>query len=197
MTSTATERHVEDVGVPVDGFTSIAPKGTTLPTAAEMADPDFSPPAAFKGLGLRTADGAPDWAEAPSEMIELYEEVDVSAGSGKLTVTQTFAEYGDKFRGLIRGATVTDGVMDVDIDQVVECVLYTEDRFRQYDGTFVLRRRLGDNARITSVSAAKPQRGQIPGTVVTWSVKRSQRLGGKHFREAVVPIVEEEPEGEG
>lgn len=176
--------NINAVGTPITGMTAWAPKGTALPSTASMGNAAFTLPAAYTRLGLRTSDGAPEWAENPSAVIDLYEAgYKINPGTGTLEVTQTFAQYDDVFRAKVRGATVTSGVMDVDIDMVVEGVLFTEDTYRMADGTFKLLRKAAP-AKITSVKTAKNSRGQITGTTVTWSVDRSADLGNLHFREA-------------
>jgi hypothetical protein len=178
--------NINAVGTPITGMTAWAPKGTALPTVANMANAAFTLPAAYARLGLRTSDGAPEWAESPSAPIDLYEMgYKINPGTGALEVTQTFAQYDDTFRAKVRGAVVTTGVMDVDIDTIVEGVLFTEDTYRMADGTFKLLRKVAP-AKIVSVKMAKNARGAITGTTVTWTVDRSPELGNVHFREAWV-----------
>ena len=178
--------NINAVGTPITGYTAWAPKGTALPSAANMANAAYTLPGTYVRLGARTSDGAPDWAESPSAPIDLYEfGQKINPGTGTVEVTQTFAQFDDTFRAKVRGVTVSSGVADIDIDALVEGVLFTEDTFRMADGTFKLLRKCAP-AKITSVKTAKNQRGQITGTTVTWLVDRSTDLGNLHFREAWV-----------
>ena len=186
MASIDTSGHdVNKVGIPVSGMTCMAPRGSAVLSQANMADPNFTPPAAYVRLGLRKTDGAPDWAEAPAAPIELYEEgYEVSPRTGTLQVTQIFAQTDDVLRAQVRGVAVASGVQDIDIDNFVECMLYTEDLFLMPDGSYELDRKLGATAKVTSVVPAKNTRGEITGTQVTWKVSRSPELGNVHYRHA-------------
>ena len=178
--------NINAVGTPITGYTAWAPKGTALPSTANMASSSYTLPAAYVRLGLRTSDGAPEWAENPSATIDLYEQGNkINPGTGTVEVTQTFAQFDDTFRAKVRGVTVSSGVADIDIDMIVEGVLFTEDTYRMADGSFKLLRKVAP-AKITSVKTAKNSRGAITGTTVTWDVDRSADLGNLHFREAWV-----------
>ena len=179
--------NINSVGTPITGYSAWAPKGTAIPSQASMASGSFTLPAAYIRLGLRTSDGAPEWAETPSAPLDLYESgYKVNPGTGAVEVTQTYAQFDDVMRAKLRGVTVTSGVADIDIDRIVEGVLFTEDTCLMPDGTFKLLRKVAP-AKVTSVKTAKPARGAVgPATAVTWSIERSPELGNVHFREAWV-----------
>lgn len=179
-------QNINNVPVPITGYTAWAPKGTALPSTANMASATYTLPTTYVRLGARTSDGAPDWSENTASMIELYESgLKVNPGTGIVQVTQKFAQYDDVLRTAIRGVAPSSGVLDVDIDASVEGVLFTEDTYLMPDGTFKLLRRCAP-AKITSVKPDKNQRGQLGGVTVTWDVDRSTALANKHFREAWV-----------
>lgn len=178
---------VDEVRVPLGGNVRFAPKGTTLPTQANLEDPDFVIPVAFVDLGLRTSDGAPDWQESPSAPIELYEDgYEVSANTGTLQMTTTLAQVSPAILGALYGVTYSvGGAADIDIDAVVEGVVWTDTLYRMGDGSEQLERKVAP-ARCTARATAKDQRGNITGLTATFTVKRSAELGNKHFRHALI-----------
>ena len=176
--------NINAVPTPIKGMTAWALKGTAVPSQADMGDAAFSPAAAFVRLGLRTSDGAPELAESPAGLIDLYETgYKINPGTGTVEVTQTFAQFDDTFRAAVRGVAVSSGVQDIDVDQVVEGVLWNEDLYRMADGSYRIKR-ICAPAKIASIKTAKNQRGQITGTAVTWLIDRSDDLTNKHYREA-------------
>lgn len=178
---------INAVGTPITGYTAWSPKGTAIPSQATLAGAAYTLPAAYIRLGLRTSDGSPEWAESPAAALDLYESgYKVNPGTGTVEVTQTFAQFDDVMRAKLRGVTVTSGVADIDIDRIVEGVLFTEDTCLMPDGTFKLLRKIAP-AKVTSIKTAKLSRGAVgPATTVTWLVERSADLGNLHFREAWV-----------
>ena len=177
--------NLNAVGTAIRGMTAWLPNAVSVPTEAQMANPNFTLPASFIRLGLRTTDGAPEMAENPAALIELYEAgYKINPGTGTAQLTQTFAQFDNTLRTAVRGATLVSGaVIDVDVDNSPLGTVFCEDVFRMADGSFNILRKCAP-AQISSVKSGKPQRGNIPGTTVVWDIERSEALGNKHFREA-------------
>lgn len=177
--------NLNAVGTAIRGMTAWLPNAVSVPTEAQMANPNFTLPPAFIRLGLRTTDGAPELAENPASLIELYEAgFKINPGTGTAQLTQTFAQFDNTLRTAVRGATLVSGaVIDVDVDNSPTGTVFCEDVFRMADGSFNILRKCAP-AQISSVKSGKPQRGNIPGTTVVWDIERSDALGNKHFREA-------------
>lgn len=174
------------VGTAIRGMTGWLPSTVSVPSASDMADPNFVLPGSFLRLGLRTTDGAPDFSESPATLLEMYEAgYKINPGTGTAQVTQIFAQFDDTLRQAVRGSAPVNGVLDVDIDATPTGTLFLEDIYRMADGTFSILRRCAP-ALISSVKSGKPTRGAIPGTTVVWDIERSEALGNKHFREAWV-----------
>lgn len=172
------------VGTAIRGMTAWEPNGTTVPSQASMANPNFTLPSSYVRLGLRKTDGAPDFAESPAALIELYEAgYKVNPGTGTAKLTQTFAQFDDRLRAAVRGVAPSSGVIDVDVDATPTGIVFTEDVFRMPDGSYKILRKAAP-ATITSVVTGKPTRGDIPGTTVVWDIERHEAMGNKHFREA-------------
>jgi len=177
---------INDVGTAIRGMTAWEPNGTTVLSAANMANPNYTLPSTYVRLGLRTTDGAPEWAENPASLIELYEAgYKINPGTGVAQVNQTFAQFDDTLRKAIRGVTPSSGVIDVDVDATPKGILFTEDIFRMADGSYKVLRKSAP-AMISSVKTGKGVRGAIGGTAVVWDVERSTAMGNAHFREAWV-----------
>lgn len=190
MTVDTSGIDLQQVRVPISGWSAWAPKGSYIPTEAELGSPAYTLPVAYKRLGLRTPDGAPEWAEAPSTPLETFEDGhEVSAGTGAATVTQTFAQWDETAFQALRGVTLVGGAATIDVDAVVEGILFTAVLYRLADGTLQIERRVAP-ARVTGITTARDQRGAITGNTVTWSVKRSALLGQKHYR--VAPFMPED-----
>lgn len=180
---------VNEVGIPVKGLTAWAPRSAQIPTQAQMRNASFDITSlGYTVLGLRTADGAPDWAEAKAAPIEVYEEgYEVSPANGTLTVTQTLAQRSDVITAILYGVTVNQGVVDIDIDSMPEGRIFTEDWYRMPDGSYQIVRKIGPQATVNNVTDAKNSRGQISGTTFGVSVKRSDELPNRgHYRRALL-----------
>lgn len=185
MTVDVSGVNLQAVRVPISGWSAVAAKGSYIPSKAELGSSSYTLPVDYKRLGLRTTDGAPEWAEAPSAPLETFEEgYDISAATGTCTVTQTFAQWDQTHEENLRGVTFSGGSVDIDVDAVVEMVLFTAVLYRLPDGTLELERRVAPNAKVTGVTTGKDTRGAITGTTVTWSVKRDAGIGNVHYRKA-------------
>lgn len=177
------------VGYPTGGITAFASRSAALPSKAQMEDPNFSITdiPGWTVLGLRTSDGAPEWAESPATPEETYEEgYEFSPRNGTLACTQTLAEMNSAIMGLLRGVTYTNGVADIDIDTITEGQIYTEDRIRTKIGD-KLERYAAPVATVTALAAPKKARGSMANRQVTINIKRSYDLdGGAHYRHAII-----------
>lgn len=174
------------VGTAIRGMTGWLPSTVTIPSASDMADPNYVLSGSWLRLGLRTTDGAPDFSESPATLLEMYEAgYKINPGTGTAQVTQIFAQFDDTLRQAIRGEAPSSGVLDVDVDATPTGTLFLEDIFRMADASYKILRRCAP-ALISSVKSGKPNRGNIPGTTVIWDIDRSEALGNKHFREAWV-----------
>lgn len=178
---------IDEVRVPLGGKAYFAPKGTALPTQIELEDYDSVVPAAYVDLGLRTTDGAPEWKESPSAPIELFEDGnEVSANTGTVEVSMTLAQISTVILEAVTGTTYSaGGSADIDVDKIVEGVLWTDTLYRMGDGSEWMERKVAP-ARCTARVNSKDQRGNITGLTPTFSVKRSALLGNKHYRHALV-----------
>lgn len=181
---------VDEVRVPLGGKAYFAPSGTAIPSQANLEDYDFAIPVAFVDLGLRTQDGAPEWAESPSAPQETFEDgFEVSANTGTLQVTMTLAQISPAILGALYGETYSvGGSADIDIDAVVEGVLWTDTLYRMGDGSEKMERRVAP-ARCTARANGRDQRGSITGLTATFTVKRTAAMGNKHFRHALIDAV--------
>lgn len=178
-----------DVGYPTGGITAFAPRSAAIPSKAQMADPNFvitSIPG-WVVLGLRSSDGAPEWAETPATPEETYEEgYKFSPANGTLAVTQNLAELSAASLGVLRGVTYIDGVADIDIDSLTEGRIYTEDRLRTKVGD-KLERYMGPQATVTALANPRKARGSMFNRPITITVDRSDELEGRaHYRHALI-----------
>lgn len=178
------------VGVPVTGKAAIAPFGTTIPTPEQGKAPALELDQAFKTLGLRTTDGAPEYTlEADGDPIEFYEDgYQIPSGKGKATVVMKLAETSDLVRELIAGKKPdANGYIEYDAaGHATRYVLYTENVYKNG----VVERRIAPNVQITSVKEDKPERGSVRGYEVTFTLATSQAVGGKHFGEWLIQPAE-------
>lgn len=178
-----------DVGYPTGGITAFALRSAAVPSKVQMADPNFAITSipGWVVLGLRTSDGAPEWAEAPAAPEEVYEEgYEFSPQNGTLTNSQNIAELNPAVLSLLRGVTYVDGVADIDIDRLTEGRIYTEDRIRTKAGD-KLERYCGPQATVTALANPRKARGSMVNRQITISLKRSDELEDRgHYRHALI-----------
>lgn len=179
----------DDVVYPTGGITAFAKRDAVIPTKAQMADPNFAITSipGWVVLGLRTSDGAPEFAESPAAPQETYEEgFEFSPQNGTLAATQNLAEMNPEILGLLRGVTYVDGVADIDIDSLTDGRIYTEDRLRGKVGD-KLERYCGPQATVTAIANPRKARGSMANRQITISLKRSDELEGRgHYRHAII-----------
>lgn len=171
------------VAVPVTGRAALAPFGTPIPTPTEGAVKSLMLDAAFKSPGLRTSDGAPQWAwEADGDPLEFFEEgYSLPSGLSNVTVVMKFAESNDFVREIISGQKPdANGYIEFDGGgHATRYVLYTEEIFKNLD----IRRRIAPLVTVQSVAEDRGERGAILGYEVTFKVDRHALVGGRHFGE--------------
>lgn len=176
------------VGVVVTGAAALAPFGTEdIPTPSEGANPALVLGSDFKGLGLRTQDGGPQWAwEADGDPLTFYEDgYSIPTGLANVTCVMTLAQTDPWVREVISGQKPdSNGYISFDGGgHATRYVLYTEELFKN----LAIRRRVAGLVTVQSVVEAKHERGAITSYEVTFKVERSADVGGGHFGEWVIP----------
>ncbi|HML52421.1 MAG TPA: IPT/TIG domain-containing protein [Propionicimonas sp.] len=177
------------VGYPTGGITAIALRGAASPSKVQMADPNFAITSlpGWLVVGLRAADGGPQWNEEPATPEETYEEgYKFSPQNGSVSCTQTLVEQNPAVLSLLRGVTYVDGVADIDIDRIVECKVYTEDRLRTKTGD-KLERFMAPRATVTGLTSNQKSRGSMANRPITITADRADELEGRaHYRHAII-----------
>lgn len=176
------------VGVAVSGSIKIAPYGTTIPTAAEGADPDLELNVAFVPLGLVKKDGGPQLTQAPSgDPIDFWQDgYEIPSGLADVTLAYTLAEVlSDQPRELIAGAAPdANGYTTVDGGgHSTRYVLWVEEIFKNG----AIRRRVFPSTTIQTIADDKNTRGEVVGVAITHKVARHSGVAGKHYGEWVLP----------
>jgi hypothetical protein len=175
------------VGVAVTGAIAIAPFGTTLPTALELMDDEYTLPVAFKKIGLVKNGSGPQLAWGPTgDPIEFWQAgYEIPSGDADATLTVTAAEaLSPIVREIVAGAAVAAGITDVDAGgHATQYVVYTEEIFK----TGAIRRRVNANSTLRSTTEDQNNRGEVVGQQLVFAYGVSAEHGNKHFREAVIP----------
>lgn len=176
------------VGVAVSGTISIAPYGTTIPTASGGAADPLTLNAAFVPIGLVKKDGGPQLAQAASgDPIDFWQDgYEIPSGLADVTLTFTAAEaLSDQVRALISGADPdVNGYTTVDGGgHSTQYVVWVEEIFK----SGAIRRRVMPSAIVQSVVDDKNARGEVIGVALTFKVARHASVAGKHYGEWVLP----------
>lgn len=176
------------VGVVVTGAAALAPFGTAdIPTPAQGGNPALVLGKSFKGLGLRTQDGGPQWAwEADGDPLGFYEEgYSIPTGLANVTCVMTLAQTDPWVREVISGQKPdANGYISFDGGgHSTRYALFTEEVFKNLS----IRRRVAGLVTVQSVKESKHERGAISSYEVTFKVDRSVAVGGGHFGEWVIP----------
>jgi hypothetical protein len=183
----AAGNDITQVGVAVTGAIAIAPFGTTIPTALELMDDEYTLPVAFKKIGLVKNGAGPQLAWGPDgDPIEFWQDgYEIPSGDADVALTVTAAEaLGANVREIVAGAAVAAGITDVDGGgHATRYVVYTEEVFK----TGAIRRRVNANATLRSTTEDQNNRGEVVGQQLVFAYGRHADTGGKHFREAVLP----------
>jgi hypothetical protein len=178
---------ITQVGVAVTGAIAVAPFGTTLPTALELMDPEYTLAVAFEKIGLVKNGAGPQLAWGPTgDAIEFWQDgYEVPSGEADATLTVTAAEaLSPIVRKIIAGTAVVAGITDVDAGgHATQYVVYTEEIFKNG----AIRRRVNANANLRSTTEDQNNRGEVVGQQLVFGYKISALHGSKHFREAVIP----------
>ena len=171
------------VGVPVTGFIGYAPLGTSIPTPAEGADPDFVLPGAFKKLGLIKVDGGPKWSEAANgDALEFWQEgYSIPTGLADVSVAASLAETNENTRSFLTGKTAdANGYLERDGGgNAKHYVIFTEEIFKNG----LIRRRVAPDANISAVDENQSTRGEVLGYDTTLKINNSPLVGGGHYGE--------------
>lgn len=179
--------NLDAVAIPVTGAAALAPFGTAVPTPADGKNPSLVLDPAFKGLGLRTQDGAPQWAwEKDGDPIEFFEEgYSLPTGLANVTCVMKLAQTDAWIREVISGKAPDEhGFISFDGGgHATRYVLFTEEVFKNLS----IRRRVAALVTVESASEDRAERGAVLGYEVTFKVERSAAVGGGHFGEWVIP----------
>lgn len=166
------------VGVALTGMAAIAPFGTEIPTAVEGAAETLALPAAFKKVGLRTEDGAPEWTEEPDgDPIQFFEDgYTIASGKANVTVKMILAETSRLVDELRSGNEFdANGYIEVSVaTNTKEYALFTETVYA--NDTIV--RQAAEKVTVLSVKTQKDTRGEVTGHEVEFKV---HRINGKHY----------------
>ena len=189
--ATAAGHDLSKVGVALSGAAAILPlpdASFTAPASTVFGADEFTIPSGFVGLGLRTADGAPEWAdEQDGDAIEFFEDgYSIPSGMVNSTCKMILAQTEPMVVELKAGTALdANGVADVDLGgNAKRYVLYTEEVYKTADpGVMLYERRMAEVS-VQSVVAAKPERGSVRGWTVTLKNHRSSLFGSKHYRYA-------------
>lgn len=182
----ANGNNLDAVKVVVTGSAALAPFGTAVPTPVEGGARELTLAAAFKGVGLRTQDGGPQWAwEKDGDAIELYEDgYSMPSGLANVTLVMKLAQTDAWVREIISGKKPdANGYLVFDGGgHATRYVLFTEEVFKDLS----IRRRVAGLATVDSVAEDKSERGAILGYEVTFKIDRSAAVGGGHFGEWLI-----------
>ena len=185
---------IKNVAVPVTGRGALAPFGTTIPTPVEGKELSLALDEAFRTLGLRTTDGAPEWAwEKDGDDIEFFEEgYRIPSGLANVTCKMILAETSPFVREVISGKKPdANGYITFDGGgHDTRYVLWTEEAFKNLD----VRRRVAPWATVQSAVEIKPERGQPLRYEITFKIERHASVGGDHFGEWYIKGTETVPE---
>lgn len=175
------------VAVPVTGRAALAPYGTPVPTPVEGANLELVLAPAFKSLGLRTTDGAPQWAwEADGDPIEFFEDgYRLPSGLANVTCVMKLAETNPWVREVISGQTPDEnGYIEFDGGgHATRYVLFTEEVYKNLD----VNRRAAALVTVASVAEDRGERGAVKGYEVTFKIDRHPSLNNKHFGDWLIP----------
>jgi len=181
------------VGIVLTGTAALAPFGTAVPAPAAGAARDLVLDPLYKGLGLRTEDGGPQWAwEADGDPLKFYEDgYSVPTGLANVTCVMTLAQTDPWVREVISGKKPdANGYISFDGGgHATRYVLFTEELFKDLR----IRRRVAGLVTVQAVAEAKHERGAVLSYEVTFKIERSAAVGGGHFGEWVIPAEPEAP----
>lgn len=181
------------VGVVVTGSAALAPFGTAVPTPSAGANPALLLDELYKGLGLRTEDGGPQWAwEKDGDPLAFFEDgYSIPTGLANVTCVMKLAQTDAWIREVISGQEPDEhGYISFDGGgHATRYVLFTEEVFRN----LAIRRRVAGLVTVDSVAEDKAERGSILGYEVTFKIERSAAVGGGHFGEWVIPGISGAP----
>lgn len=189
MAADSAGNDIAAVAVPVTGFLGIAPFGTDFPTPAEGATDPLTPAldAAFKKLGLVKEDGGPQLAwEADGDPILFWQDgYSIPSGLANVTLVATAAQTDENVRKIVYGKTAdVNHYLTVDGGgHATQYVLFTEEIF----ANGYIRRRVAPNVGVLSAVEDQSTRGEVLGTQITFTIRRSPLVNNEHFGEWLLP----------
>ncbi len=191
-------KNLQAVGVPLTGNAAIAAGDATftVPTVAQLAGASYALPSTFQNLGLRAADGSPEWTdETTGDKIQFYEDgYEIDSGQVNVLCKMILAETSPLIIDLKHGVTLsTEGGADLDFrGNPKRYWLYTEDISKNVDGDSIIQRKLA-KVGVESVVERKPEKGAVLSYEVTFKAYRDEKLDGKMMRYAQILPTEPAP----
>lgn len=186
MAADSRGNDITRVFVPVTGFLGYAPAGTTLPTAVEGGDADFTLPVAFKKAGLLTTDGGFQWTTEPDgDPIKFYQEgYSIPSGLANCTLEAKLAQTDATVRALVWGKTAdANGYITIDAGgHSTEFVFFTEEIAKNGD----IRRRVAIG-QVSGIKEDQSTQGEVYGYDTTFTMRRVASLNNEHIGEWIIP----------
>lgn len=186
MAADAFGMDLSAVGVILSGRVFLAPENTTLPTPAELSDPDWVLPAAFVPAGLLTTDGGFDWTLEPDgDPTEFFQDgyqlpSGLATAELKIILAQTDAVVREIQSGKVPDA---NGYLTIDAGgHSKRWVLYVEEIY--VDGR--IRRRITGAAGVKTAKEVSAERGSVRGYETTFKINRHAALNNEHIGEALI-----------
>ncbi len=187
MAADSQGRDLSAVFIPVTGDYWLAPAGTTPIAKADLADPEFVIPVAFKKIGLIVRDCGFEAAISKDGDDILFFQDGYRMGNGVASLTKkvTAAETNAFVRQVIAGEVPdSDGYVEIDAaGNDVVWVSLTEEIDRNG-------RRLREQNASTTLSEwarTKSANGEVTGFELTFDWGRNVAHGNKHYGQVLIP----------
>ena len=174
------------VGVILSGRLFIGEDGTLIPTAVNLADPDWVLPADFKPAGLFTTEGGFEWTLEPDgDPTEFLQDgYTLPSGLATAELKVVLAQTDAIVRRICFGKTPdANGYITINAGgHALAFVLYAEEIFQ--DGR--IRRRVVGKATVKSVKESTSERGSVKAYEVTFKLERHADLNNDHIGECIL-----------
>lgn len=174
------------VGIPVTGRIALAPEGTAGPSIPAGAAPDYKLPAAFRGIGLVTSDGGPEFTEErDGDPIQFWQDgYSIPTGLANCTVTFTAAETSRIVQELHSGKEPdANGYVEINAGgHAKRYVLWMEEIFKNG----MIRRRIAYSVTVESFAIAKSERGTVMGYTIVLRIGVSPKLNNNHYGQWII-----------
>lgn len=184
MVADSRGRDIDDALIYVTGHGAFAPvDAANVIPKTELGTAALTVPTGFRYMGLRTADGGPEFSTEAGDAIEFLEDGFTINGDGSISVAMTLAQFNPTVRGLIRDAQPdANGVIEVKkTTPDTQYILLLEAVYK----SGLIKREHGV-ARISEVSLGKDERNTVNGVTVTFSWVRHELFNRAYYWEAVV-----------